>query len=91
MAMKPVETLSLIAMLVFLIAPWFIVGLNIWGWLMVVIAGAVIGFEIYSTIKNGKTISQIFWKFRKEHKASAYGVLIGATIGWGLLIWHLLS
>ena len=91
MSMKPLEAIGLIAMLVFLIAPWFIVGLNIWGWLMVVIAATVIGFEIYSTIKNGKTISQIFWAFRKQHKYSAYGVLIGATIGWLLLIWHLLS
>jgi hypothetical protein len=91
MAMKPVEGLGLVAMLVMLIAPWFIVGLPIWGWLFVVVGVAVGAFEIYSIIKNDKTISQIFWEFRDKHKWSAYGVLIGATVGWGLLIWHLLS
>lgn len=91
MSMKPLEAFSLIAMLAFLIAPWFLVGLNIWGWLMICIAACVLGFEAYSYFKNGKTISQIFWKFRKEHKWSAYGVLIGASIGWILLIIHLLA
>lgn len=89
--MKPVETLSLIAMLVFLIAPWFLAGLNIWGWLFVCIAALVIGFEIYSTIKNGKTISQIFWIFKKAHPRTAWVIFIGASIGWIMLGIHLLS
>lgn len=67
MGMKVGETVSLIAMVVITTVPWFIAGLNIWGWLFVVIFGIVGLFEGYSVWKNDKTISQLFWKFREEH------------------------
>ena len=89
--MKPLETISLIAMLVFLIAPWFLAGLNIWGWLFVCVAALVIGFEIYSTIKNDKTISKIFWEFKEKHPRTAWAVFGAASIGWLLLGIHLLA
>jgi hypothetical protein len=91
MGMKPVEMISLIAMLVFLIAPWFLAGLAIWGWLFVGVAILVLGFEGYSTIKNDKTISQIFWEFKKNHPTGAWITFGLSTIGWLLLGYHLLG
>ena len=91
MGMKVGETVSLIAMVVITIVPWFLAGLNIWGWLFTVIFGVVGLFEAYSVHKNDKTISQLFWKFRDEHPKSAYAVLASVSVGWILLIVHLLS
>ena len=91
MSMKIGETVSLIAMILLVVVPWFVAGLNIWGWLFVGIFSLVGIFEGYSSWKNGKTISQLFWKFRKEHSKSAIGILITMTMGWILLIVHLLS
>ena len=52
--MKPLETISLIAMLVFLIAPWFLAGLNIWGWLFVCVAALVLGLKYIQLLKTIK-------------------------------------
>ena len=91
MAMKKLEMLGLILMMAFFIAPWFIVGLNIWGWLFAC-AGILVGiWEAYSTIKNDKTISQIFWDYRDENPVKAYVVLGFASLGWVLLILHLVG
>ncbi len=91
MGMKPVETISLVAMFGLLIIPWFVVGLYIWGWLFAVLCCIIGAWEIYSVVKNNKTISQIFWEFRKEHPKTAYGVIGCISLGWILLIVHLLS
>ena len=88
--MKPVEVISLIVMMGCLIAPWFIAGLNIWGWFAVCVAAVTIGFEIYSVIKNDKTISQIFWEFRDEHPVYAWIVFLIASLGWIILGYHIL-
>ena len=84
------STLSLIGVALFAIVPWFLAGLTIWGWLFVAIALLVIGFEIYSIIKNKKTLTKIFKKFRKEHPKTAYAVLGTASLGYICLIIHLL-
>jgi hypothetical protein len=89
--MKIIEAISLAAMFIMFIIPWFIAGLYIWGWLFVALCSLVGIWEAYSVIKNNKTISRIFWEFRDEHPKTAYGVLCGISIGWILLIVHLLS
>lgn len=91
MGMKSGEALSLLAMIALLIAPWFIVGLHIWGWLFVCISLTVLGFEGYSYFKYGKTISQIFWAFKKKHPISAWIVFLITSIGWIILGVHLLN
>ncbi len=88
--MKIIDTIILIGMAVLLIAPWFLAGLYIWGWLAVCVGLLVVGFEIYSLIKYDRTISRTFSEFRKEHPKTAYSVLTGASIGWILLMVHLL-
>lgn len=86
-----IESLSLIGMAIFLIVPWFIAGLYIWGWLSICVALLVIGFETFSIIKYGKTISRIFWEFKSQHPRTACAVFGAATIGWVLLGVHLLA
>lgn len=88
--MKIIDMICLTAMFLFLTVPWFVAGLNIWGWLFVIMALCVLGFEIYSVATKGKTISRRFWEFRKEHPRSAYGILACMTIGYLLLVFHLL-
>lgn len=90
-AMKMVDAVTLTAMFLFLIVPWFLAGLNIWGWLFVCGALVVLGFEIYSTIKNNKTISRIFWEFKSKHPYAAWIIFGAASIGWALLGFHLLA
>lgn len=85
------DILVLSGMALALIVPWFIAGLNIWGWLAICVALLVIGFEIYSTIKNDKTISKIFWEYKKNHPVGAWVVFGIASIGWVLLGYHLLG
>ena len=84
------SNLSLIGVALFAIVPWFLVGLNIWGWLFVAIALLVIGFEIYSVITNKKTLTQLFGKFKKTHPKTAKAVLVVSSLGWLCLIIHLM-
>ena len=91
MAMKKEETILLAAMIGFLTIPWFIVGLNIWGWFFVTMATVLLVFEAISCwINDGKTISRMFWEFSKKHKKTSYGILVCLAIAWILLILHLL-
>jgi hypothetical protein len=89
--MGPKDVSVLLGMLAFLIVPWFIAGLNIWGWMAVCVAALVICFEIYSIIKNDKTISRIFWEYKEKHPIAAWIVFGIASIGWILLGYHLLG
>lgn len=72
-----------------LIAPWFLAGLNAWGWLFVLVVCTVIAFEVYSVLTSKKTISQHFWAFSRKNPKTAWKILGATTVGWFLLMWHL--
>jgi len=45
--------------------------------------------EWYNVKKTGKSVSQQFWAWGKEHKVKAIIILSSMIIMWGALIWHL--
>lgn len=91
MSIKAGEAIAMLTMTALFIAPWFIAGLYIWGWMVAVIGLVVVGYEIYATQKYDKTMSQLFWDFKKEHPKTAWGLFVCATLGWILLGFHLLG
>jgi hypothetical protein len=63
-------------------------------WIAYVFAifGVVFGaFEGFAKWKTGKTVSQNFWAFSKDHPVKAWIVLIGMQVAWLALLWHLAS
>lgn len=77
-----------------LIAPWFLVGLKLWGIMFSIIVGLVVVFELislYVTKRKGKgrTLSQQFWDYSKKEPRKAIAVLVSITVGWVALVWHL--
>ena len=87
------EALTFLLMAGLLIAPWFIAGLQIWGWLFVAIVCTVIAWELWSVAHrvNGKrmSISQRFWAYSKTNPRGAIAVLAAVTVGWLMLVGHL--
>lgn len=47
------------------------------------------GWELFAIKKTGKTVSQHFWEFSKNHPNKAWLILAGMAIGWVILIIHL--
>jgi len=84
------EALAVIIMLSFWIVPWFVVGLNLWGWFFVCVAILLGIFEFISYKKTGKTLSRTFWDFMKKNPKTGMVILGSITIGWCILILHLL-
>lgn len=53
---------------------------------VLVIFGA---FEIGSFMVDGKTLSQKFGKYRREHPVAGLCILGSMLAGWLVLLWHL--
>ena len=79
---------GLLAASVFIV-PFALAGLWQWFWLTVSILVLVLGWEIWSVIKHGYTISKAFWIWRDEHPVAAWFVLGSVSIGWIFLMLHL--
>ena len=90
MSMEPKEAVALTCMAAFFIAPWFIAGLNLWGWCFVAIMAVVLLCELIGTLKYDKTISRMFWEYRAGHKAAGNAILACLSVGWLILVLHLL-
>jgi len=48
--------------------------------------GVVEGIAVW---KTGRSVSQKFWDYSKEHKVGAWLVLGSMLLGWLGLLWHL--
>ena len=71
------------------IVPFALAGLWQWFWLTIGILILVLGWEIWSKIKYGYTISSAFWQWRDEHPKAAWVLLGTISIGWIFLMYHL--
>lgn len=86
---KFLELLGVLAIFLFLLVPSAIFG-QWWLFSAFLIFGIIFGLtEWLSTIKTGKTISQQFWVFKREHPIKAYIILGGMAIAWIFLLIHL--
>lgn len=79
-----------VLMALFFTVPWFVVGLNLWGWFFVCVDVLLAIFEAISVKTKGKSLSQTFWDFIKIHPKTGIVVLSSVTIGWIILMLHLL-
>ena len=91
------QALFIAAIAALWIAPWFLAGLNLWGWFWCCVVALVIVFEIIAVIvtkrKIGKsrTLSQMFWDYSKDRPLQAWAIIASITVGWIALIWHLVG
>jgi len=69
--------------------PFYLFKLWWWFWFWVTIATALAIFELVCFLKTGKTISQRFWAWRKNHPLGKWIVLAGLIAFWTYLILHL--
>jgi len=70
---------------------FYVAGLLFWGVMFTVIM-AIFGLtELWAKLTTGKTISQQFAKFMREHKVFAWTIIWAMMIFWFALIVHLCS
>lgn len=80
------------AFLAVLVGSWWLVPtLKIWAIMWSIIAVVVIGVEVYSKIKTGRTISQVFCKYRDSNLGRAWLLVISMIVAVLMLAWHLMS
>ena len=84
------DALVALAALAVLIAPFFLLGLTRWAGMFGSIALVGGAFEGAAYLKTGKTLSQKFWAFRKNHPKAAWGVILLLAAGWTGLLLHLI-
>lgn len=72
-------------------APWFIFGLNYLGWTFAAIDLIIAAAELVSVLNTGKTLSQNFGVWGAKHSKSMYAVLGLVSLGYSLLVLHLLG
>ena len=83
------ELLCIVGILCGLVLPFVIFGLWWWAGMMALI-GIVFGaFEYIRWAITGKTLSQDFWKWSKEHRWQAWIIIIIMAVAWALLLIHL--
>ena len=82
---------ALVAVLVIsaLVAVFMWAGLPGWAWLWLAIAGVVGIAELWAKLATGKTLSQRFWAFRKEHPKTSWWLIGALTLAWVGLLIHL--
>ena len=82
--------IAIIIMSLLFIVPWFVVGLNIWGWFFVCVCLLLGTFELIAYKTQGTTLSGLFWKFMKANPKTGTWILISISAGWIILMLHLL-
>ena len=82
-------TLQVVVAFTLLILPFVVSGLWWWAFFWVSILGIFAIFEIVSLIRTGKTLSQQFGKYRREHRKQGLFILGSMLLGWLVLLWHL--
>jgi len=82
--------IAVLTMALLFTVPWFLVGLNIWGWFFVSLCVLLILFELISYKITGKTLSRTFWEFMKANPKSGIAILVSLTAGFAILMLHLL-
>ena len=70
---------------------FFLIGLQVWGWLWLAILGVVAVAELVSTRRSGRTITQRFQAWARLHRVQAAVLLLGMAAAWGLLLLHLVT
>lgn len=83
------DVLQVVTMCLLLIIPWFLAGLNMWGYLFSLIILIFIGFETLSIRLRGHTLSSRFWSYKAENKKKSVYILISMVVAWTILILHL--
>lgn len=58
-------------------------------WVFVIFDAIFGGVEIFYKTKSGKTVSQHFWAYSKEHKGRAIAILSSMGLMWLALLIHL--
>lgn len=79
-----------LSFLLLLVVPFYVAGLKLWAifWFTV---GLVLGvYELISKARTGgKTLSQVFWRWRKDNPKKSWWLLAGLLAFWAVLIVHL--
>lgn len=82
---------AVIAMVLLFTVPWFVAGLPIWGWFFVSLTILLGVFEYISYRITGKTLSATFWDLMARNPRTGTLILVSLTLGWAILILHLLK
>ena len=72
-----------------LTATFFLIGLQVWGWLWVGILLSVVVAEAVSWFRFSRTLTQRFGEWATTHRGQALLLLTGMAVAWGLLLAHL--
>lgn len=86
------DAVILIIALLSVSVPFYIAKLMWWFWFWIGISGVLAIFELTSFLVTGRTISQQFWKWRKDPATPAWqkwAIFGGMIIFWGYLLCHL--
>ena len=70
---------------------FFWAGLPVWGWLWIAILLSVVVAEGVSILRSGRTITQRWQAWAKQHRVQAGFVLVGMATAWGFLLLHLVT
>lgn len=85
------DALKLIAVFIlFLALPFYLAHLMWWFWFWVGLAVLLGIFEAASAIKNKRTLSQLFWKWKDENPKAKWFVVGGMALFWAYLLAHLI-
>lgn len=85
------DAVKLLAVFIlFLIVPFVVAKLWMWVIFWSLLAVCLTVVELIAKIKTGKTISQQFWKWRKEHPKGKWVMVACLIVFWSYLILHLM-
>lgn len=82
--------LAIVVMVLLWTVPWFVAGLNLWGIFFICVALLLGLFEFISFKINGKSLSGMFWEFMKSNPKTGAVILVSLSVGWTILMLHLL-
>jgi phosphatidylglycerophosphate synthase len=84
------EVFYISTMLAFFIAPFILAKLWYWVIFLAIIIVALGVIELIAVLKTKQTISQQFVEYMKKNKWKAILIMLSGSIGWGMLVSHLL-
>lgn len=83
---------AVILMVVFVVClalPFALAKLWLWFYFWLALAVTLAIFELVSYLTTKKTLSQAFWKYRKEHPKAKWWLFAGMSVFWLYLLVHL--
>jgi hypothetical protein len=84
------EVFYVLTMLAFFIVPFILVKLWYWVVFLAIIIITLGAIELIAVLKTKQTISQQFVEYLKKNKWKATLIMLSGSIGWGMLVLHLL-